>query len=123
MGHDDAGGSAARFFYSAKAGPLDRMGSKHATVKPVDLMRWLARLITPPGGHVLEPFAGSGTTGIACLAEGFDCTMLELEAEHVADIERKLAILRGEGRLLIEEHKRGRLDEISPCGPLFGAAA
>jgi len=116
-------GSAARFFYSAKAGPLDRMGSKHATVKPVDLMRWLARLITPPGGHVLEPFAGSGTTGIACLAEGFDCTMLELEAEHVADIERKLAILRGEGRLLIEEHKRGRLDEISPCGPLFGAAA
>ena len=117
-------GSAARFFYSAKAGPLDRMGSKHATVKPVDLMRWLARLVTPPGGYVLEPFAGSGTTGIACLAEGFGCTMLELEAEHVADIERKLAILRGDGRLLVEEHKRGRHDPRNDdLGPLFGSAA
>src|SRR3546814_14338397 len=59
-------GSAARFFYSAKAGPLDRIGTAHATVKPVDLMRWLVRLVTPPGGRVLDPFAGSGTPGLAC---------------------------------------------------------
>ena len=101
-------GSAARFFYSAKAGPLDRIGTAHATVKPVDLMRWLVRMVTPPGGHVLEPFAGSGTTGIACMAEGFDCTMIELEKDHVADIARKLAVLRGEGRLKFIEHDRQR---------------
>lgn len=101
-------GSAARFFYSAKAGPLDRIGSKHPTIKPVDLMRWLVRLVTPPGGHILEPFAGSGSTGIAALAEGFDCTMIDLEADHVADIERKLAFLRGEGRMRVEEHLNGR---------------
>lgn len=102
-------GSAARFFYSAKAGPLDRIGSAHATVKPVDLMRWLVRLVTPTGGHVLDPFAGSGTTGIACMAERFDCTMIEMEADHVADIERKLAFLRGEGKTAIEEHLHARL--------------
>lgn len=106
-GFDDQG-SASRYFYSAKAGPLDRIGSKHPTIKPVDLMRWLVRLITPPGGHILEPFAGSGSTGIAALAEGFDCTMIDLEADHVADIERKLAFLRGEGRMRVEEHLNGR---------------
>lgn len=116
--------SAARFFYSAKAGPLDRVGSKHATVKPVDLMRWLTRLVTPPGGLVLDPFAGSGTTGIACMAEQFDCTMIELEAEHVADIERKLAHLRGEGRLRFIEHDRRRDDreQSDDLGPLFSGA-
>ena len=118
-------GSAARFFYSAKAGPLDRIGTAHATVKPVDVMRWLCRLVTPPGGHILEPFAGSGTTGIAAMAEGFDCTMIELEADHVTDIERKLAFLRGEGAHTITEHnhaKRLRTAE-TPLGGLFGEAA
>jgi DNA modification methylase len=116
-------GSAARFFYSAKAGPLDRLGTAHATVKPVDLMRWLCRLITPPGGHILEPFAGSGTTGIAAMAEGFDCTMIELEAEHVADIERKLAYLRGEGCAGIIERHKARIDRKpnGDLGPLFNA--
>jgi site-specific DNA-methyltransferase (adenine-specific) len=51
-------GSAARFFYSAKADAEDRLGSKHPTVKPVDLMQWLCRLVTPPGGLILDPFAG-----------------------------------------------------------------
>lgn len=119
-------GSAARFFYSAKAGPLDRIGTAHATVKPVDLMRWLCRLITPPGGHILEPFAGSGTTGIAAMAEGFDCTMIELEADHAADIERKLAYLRGEGGSGIIERHKARIDrskgKADDCGPLFGGA-
>jgi DNA modification methylase len=88
-------GSAARFFYSAKADAGDRLGSKHPTVKPVDLMRWLVRLVTPPGGHVLDPFAGSGTTAMACLAEGFHATLIEREAEYVADIRRRLAHVSG----------------------------
>ena len=120
QGHADNGGSAARFFYSAKAGPLDRIGATHATVKPVDVMRWLCRLVTPPGGLILEPFAGSGTTGIAAMAEGFDCTMIELEADHVADIERKLAYLRGEGSLSFVEHDRQRATHSEQShGPLF----
>ena len=123
FGHEDGGGSAARYFYSAKAGPLDRLGSAHATVKPVDVMRWLCRLVTPPGGLVLDPFAGSGTTGIAAMAEGFDCEMVELEADHFADIERKLAFLRGEGRMAFREHDRKRDDAPVHAGPLFGAAA
>ncbi len=89
-------GSAARFFYSSKADAADRLGSKHPTVKPVDLMRWLVRLVTPPGGTVLDPFAGSGTTGMACMAEGFDCILVEREAEYVADIRRRIAHVSGE---------------------------
>ena len=123
--YDDNGGSAARFFYSAKAGPLDRIGTAHATVKPVDLMRWLVRMVTPPCGSILEPFAGSGTTGIAAMAEGFDCTMIELEADHVADIERKLAFLRGDGALTFQEHNHAKLQRAkeAPLGGLFGEAA
>jgi len=118
-------GSAARFFYSAKAGPLDRIGSAHPTVKPVDLMRWLCRLITPQGGLILEPFAGSGTTGIAAMAEGFDCQMIDIEAEHVADIERKLAYLRGEGasRFTEHNHAKAKRTTLEPLGGLFGTAA
>lgn len=88
-------GSAARFFYCAKADAGDRLDSKHPTVKPVDVKRWLIRLVTPPGGHVLDPFAGSGTTGMACLAEGMRATLIEREAEYVADIRRRLAHVTG----------------------------
>ena len=88
-------GSAARFFYSAKADAGDRVGSKHPTVKPVDLMRWLVRLIVPKGGRVLDPFAGSGTTGMAALAEGCHATLIEREAEYVADIRRRIAHVSG----------------------------
>jgi site-specific DNA-methyltransferase (adenine-specific) len=88
--HDDTG-TAARFFYSAKATKADRAGSKHPTIKPLALMRWLCRLITPPGGHLVDPFAGSGTTGAAAQAEGFDATLMEREAEYLADIQRRLA--------------------------------
>jgi DNA modification methylase len=59
----------------------------HPTVKPIDLMRWLVRLITPPGGLVLDPFTGSGTTGIACALEGMAFLGIEREAEYV-DIAR-----------------------------------
>lgn len=120
-------GSAARFFYSAKAGPLDRIGSEHATVKPVDLMRWLARLITPPGGLILDPFAGSGTTGIAAMAEGFLCEMVEVDAVHAADIRRKLEHLTGKGRRTVRDHLTARkakaVDDAKAGLPLFGGGS
>lgn len=64
----DAGsGSAARFFYCAKASRKERgEGNLHPTVKPVALMEYLVKLVTPIDGVVLDPFMGSGTTGIAC---------------------------------------------------------
>lgn len=52
-------------------------------------MQWLARLITPPGGTILDPFAGSGTTGAAAAAEGFSVLLCEREAEYVSDIRRR----------------------------------
>jgi site-specific DNA-methyltransferase (adenine-specific) len=86
-------GSAARFFYSAKADADDRIGSKHPTVKPVDLMRWIVRLVTPPGGIVLDPFAGTGTTGEAAYREGFSAVLIEREEEYRADIARRMALV------------------------------
>lgn len=83
-------GTAARFFYAAKASKAERQGSTHCTVKPLALMRWLVRLITPAGGTVLDPFAGSGTTGVACQREGFDCVLIEREADYVQDARRRL---------------------------------
>ena len=107
-GHADSG-SAARFFpslgfgdddlrfwYGGKAGADDRLASKHPTVKPVALMRWLVRLITPLGGTILDPFAGTGTTGAAAIREGFDAVLIEREPEYVRDIERRLAHIRGD---------------------------
>lgn len=69
--------------YQSKAGKEDRAGSKHPTVKPVALMQYLIRHITPPGGTVLDPFAGSGTTAEAAKREGFDCILMEAEDEYV----------------------------------------
>lgn len=82
-------GTAARFFYSAKANAKDRAGSKHPTVKPVSLMEWLCTLVTQPGGSILDPFAGSGTTGIACKNLGFNCTLIEREKEYIMDIYKR----------------------------------
>lgn len=82
-------GSAARFFYCAKASKTDRgEGNNHPTVKPTDLMRYLCRLVTPPGGLVLDPFTGSGSTGKAALLEGFRFIGFELSAEY-AEIARR----------------------------------
>lgn len=86
-------GSAARFFYTAKADADDRLGSKHPTVKPVDLMQWLCRLVTPKGGTVLDPFAGTGTTGEAAFREGFNAVLIERETEYQADIRRRMALV------------------------------
>jgi len=110
-GHEDHGGSAARFFYSAKADRAERekgvdsigvmrndgrqteidnpyqcgkvLRNHHPTVKPVDLMRWLVRLVCPPHGVVLDPYTGSGTTGVACRLEGFGFIGIELNPEYI----------------------------------------
>lgn len=77
--------SAARFFYCAKASRADRSESNtHPTVKPHELMRYLCRLVTPPGGRVLDPFAGSGSTGKAARREGFGFLGFELSPEYTA---------------------------------------
>jgi len=79
-------GIGERFQYVAKAGSSERPrdnDTAHPTVKPLDLMRWLVRLVTPPGGVVLEPFAGSGTTAEACIVEGFRCIAIEREADYL----------------------------------------
>lgn len=100
-GYDDAGG-ASRFFptfrYQAKAPTRERPsyvtddGRKiaHPTVKPLALIRWLVRLVTPPGGLVVDPFAGSGTTGEAAVLEGFRAVLVELDAEHLPLIAERL---------------------------------
>lgn len=87
--HGDAG-SAARFFYCAKASKKDRNGSKHPTVKPIKLMEYLCRLVTPPGGTVLDPFGGSGTTARAAINEGFGVVIMDRQPEYVLDIIRRL---------------------------------
>jgi site-specific DNA-methyltransferase (adenine-specific) len=112
-------GSAARFFYTAKADSDDRLGSKHPTVKPVDLLQYLVRLVTPPKGRILDPFAGTGTTGEAAFREGFACILVEREPEYQADIERRMAlVLAGPEERTRESIKaRGLVEE---AGPLFG---
>ena len=57
---------------------------RHPTQKPVELMRWLVKLVTPPGGLVLDPFTGSGSTGVACKAEGFRFLGVEQDEAFVA---------------------------------------
>ncbi len=85
-------GSAARFFYCAKASKSDRGESNgHPTVKPTELMRYLVRLVTQPGGTVLDPFTGSGSTGKAAVLEGFEFIGIEREAEYVAIAEARIA--------------------------------
>ena len=116
-------GSAARFFYCAKAGKKERNAglddfepkreadrtkddgnggnnprnrsntpkqNHHPTVKPITLMRYLCRLITPPNGLILDPFTGSGTTGIAAIEEGFQFMGIEQDAEYAKIAEARI---------------------------------
>ena len=88
----DSGG-ASRFFYTAKAPKSERPnvdGVQHPTVKPLAIMRWLIRLVTPPGGTVLDPFAGSGTTIEAALIEGFDPVGIEMETDYLPLIQHRI---------------------------------
>lgn len=95
--YDDMGG-ASRFYpvfrYCPKAGPGERPtvdGIRHPTVKPVELMRWLVRLVTPADGLVLEPFAGSGATLEACRIENVRCVAAEMDPDYVRLIARRMA--------------------------------
>jgi len=106
--HDTFGdsGSAARFFpafpiteadacfyYTSKAGGAERAyDNKHPTVKPVDLMRWLVRLVTRKGGLVLDPFCGSGSTGVACGAEGLRFIGIERDRGYAEIAQRRLML-------------------------------
>ncbi len=79
-------GGASRFFYTANANTNERPrdgATAHPTVKPLSLMRWLVKLVTPPGGLVLDPFAGSGTTAEACIIEHFHCITIEKETDYL----------------------------------------
>lgn len=99
---DQQATNTARFFevfhYEPKAPTrerptvIDESGNvvQHATVKPLDLMRWLIRLVVPPGATILEPFAGSGTTVEAAIIEGVNCIAIELGAEHLPLIDERL---------------------------------
>jgi DNA modification methylase len=100
--YGDSGG-ASRFYYCAKASKKERRGSKHPTVKPLALMRYLCRLITPPGGIILDPFAGSGTTGEAALLEGFEPLLIELESQYVQDIKSRLNEVESSERDLLAD--------------------
>ncbi len=92
-GPSEKGTGASRFYFVAKA-PTDERprvnGTAHATVKPLSLMEWLVRLVTPPGGVVLDPFAGTGTTAEACIREHKRCIAIEREAEYLPLIVARL---------------------------------
>jgi site-specific DNA-methyltransferase (adenine-specific) len=126
-------GSAARFFasfpqdakriwYGSKADSDDRLGSKHPTVKPLDLIQYLVRLITPKGGVCLDLFAGTGTTGEACFREGFRAILIEREVEYLADIERRMGLVMDgpDTRAYVSAKARNRPRDD---GPLFDEAA
>jgi site-specific DNA-methyltransferase (adenine-specific) len=88
--HGDSG-SAARFYYCAKASKTDRThGNSHPCVKPIDLMRYLIRLVCPPGGTVLDPFNGSGATTYAAREEGCKAIGIELSEEYCAIAKKRL---------------------------------
>jgi hypothetical protein len=93
-------GTAARFFYCSKAPKSERVaaddGTRHPTQKPLALMRWLVKLACPPGGLVLDPFLGSGTTALACLETGRGCIGVERDPTYYAIAQRRLAAARGE---------------------------
>lgn len=93
MTRADVGG-ASRFFYCAKASRRERSAglpegvrNDWLTVKPVAVMEWLVRLVTPPGGIVLDPFAGSGTTGVAAARQGFRALLIDRDA-HAVELSR-----------------------------------
>jgi DNA modification methylase len=103
----DSGG-ASRFFYCSKASRADRgEDNRHPTVKNTDLMRWLCRLITPPGGLILDPFMGSGSTLIAAEAEGFSAIGIDSDPESVATARRRWANKLAETPLFSQD--------LTPC--------
>jgi hypothetical protein len=93
-------GTAARFFYCAKASRAERGdGNRHPTVKPLALMRWMVRLVTPESGRVLDPFAGSGSTLVAAVAEGREAVGIELDPAHCETARARVREAMGTGLL------------------------
>jgi site-specific DNA-methyltransferase (adenine-specific) len=92
----------------------DLVGNCHPTTKPLALMRWLLRLVTPPGGHVLEPFMGSGTTGVGAVREGFNFTGCDITPWAFAIAEARIRWAQGRGPA-IEDLPQG----VSAQGSLF----
>ena len=110
MGYGDSG-SASRFFYCAKASKSERgEGNNHPTVKPLALMRYLCRLVTPPDGVVLDPFCGSGSTLVGALQEGFRYLGIEKDPDYV-----NIAYHRTKGALkeMGKEAKQLALQEVA----------
>jgi len=89
-----SGGSNTKGFTVDVANGIDRnrpVANHHPTVKPVDLMQWLCRLVTPKGGTVLDPFCGSGSTGRAAVAEGFSFIGIDLDPDYAAIARARIA--------------------------------
>jgi len=148
------GGGASRFFYTAKASRsereagLERFESRnvndgrdtsidnpyqrgdtqrrnvHPTVKPISLMRWLVRLITPPGGVVLDPFTGSGSTGVAAVLEGARFIGCELSAEYAQLARARIAHAAdeddGDQLTLFERSELKPVVKVQPAQASFG---
>ena len=127
-GYADQGGASrffkviehdAPFMYVAKAPKSERPvvdGIAHSTVKPLTLMRWLVRMVTPPNGTVLDPFAGSGTTLEAAMLEGFNVTGIEREADYLPLIQARI------DRATAELEARAEAD-ADTLFPMDGAAS
>jgi DNA modification methylase len=94
----------------------DEAGTGHPHQKPVGLMRWLCRLVTPPRGLVLDPFCGSGSTLVAAALEGFDSVGIEQSAEYVA-IARRRAAAAAQPRLDLDPAPLPTAEETSPAEP------
>ena len=88
--HDGIAEEWAKYFYCHKASKKEKGDTEHPTVKPLDLMRYLVKLVTPKDGTVLDPFAGTGTTGEAALLEGRKYYLIEREKNYFKDIENRL---------------------------------
>lgn len=102
--HGNNGGSASRFFYCPKASKKDRgEGNNHPTVKPINLMKYLCRLVTPPNGIVLDPFCGSGSTGVAAISEGFNFIGIEREKEYVGIATKRIEEISSLGYDILKE--------------------
>ena len=89
VGYNDVG-SPAKFFYSPKASKKEKGDTEHPTVKPVELMKYLVRLVTRKKGIVLDPFAGTGTTGEAALLQNRKYYMIEKNKKYFKDIEKRV---------------------------------
>jgi site-specific DNA-methyltransferase (adenine-specific) len=104
-GRDGNSGGASRFFFCAKTSTKERNTGMlpgevngHATVKPISLMQWLIKLVTPPGGIILDPFLGSGSTGCAAGGLGFEFHGIELGADHLEIAKKRIAYWAGRKR-------------------------